>query len=92
MGFKQQTCYIAVCDDCGEEFAHDYTPHWDTKGEGIDEAVDTGEWWSDGTKLLCVGCKDKPHAFVPGEFNPEDCGRCPHPAEEHEPTNEEAIR
>jgi hypothetical protein len=80
---RQVTCYIAECDDCGDEYEHDYTPHWPSEAEATDDAVSCGEWWTDGTTLLCSDCKDKPHAFVADDFDKEACARCPNPAEEH---------
>jgi len=84
MGAKQITCFIAECDDCGTEYEHDYTPHWPSDREAIDDAVNSADWWTDEKTLLCNDCKDKPHAVVPDKFDPEGCDRCPHPAEEHE--------
>lgn len=90
MSFEQKTCFIAVCDDCGEEYENgEFTPHWDSDGEGIDEAVGMGDWWHDGKNvLLCRDCKEKPHDFVPSALNADDCDRCPHPADEHEVSGE----
>lgn len=85
MGAQQVTCFIAVCDDCETEFEHDYTPHWPSSQEAIDDAVNNGDWWSDeGKVLLCDDCAVKPHAFLPSDSNAENCTRCPHPDEEHE--------
>lgn len=42
MPVRSQTCYIAECDDCGEKIEHDYTPHWSSGGEAIDDAVNSG--------------------------------------------------
>lgn len=86
MAAKQVTCYIAVCDDCGEEYDNEdgYTPHWPSTIEAIDDAVDSADWWNGGTELLCRDCKEKPHVLVHGLFE-DDCDRCPHPAEEHVP-------
>lgn len=87
MGARETTCFIAECDDCGDEYEHDYTPHWPSAGEAIADAVDTGEWWAseDQKTLLCNDCRDKPHAVVPDKNDPEGCARCPHPVDEHEP-------
>jgi len=87
MAFRQRTCFTAVCDDCGEEYENgEYTPHWDAKGDGIDEVVGMADWWAseDQKTLLCDDCAAKPHTAVPDKFDPEACARCPHPADEHE--------
>lgn len=83
MAIKTQTCFIAVCDDCGTEFEHDFTPHWPSAGEAAADAAES-EWWSGDNALLCYSCKDKPHVFVPSEVFADDCDRCCHPADEHE--------
>lgn len=85
MTTKQITCFIAVCDDCGDEYELDYTPHWPSAAEAIDDAVSGGDWWSKGDDaLLCNDCAMKPHAFVPSEVFADNCDRCPHPIEEHD--------
>jgi hypothetical protein len=84
MAIKTLTCNIAVCDDCGDEYENgDFTPHWPTVGEAINDAVG-GEWWSKDDALLCHACKDKPHEFIPSELFAEDCDRCCHPFDEHD--------
>jgi hypothetical protein len=84
MPAKETLCFIAVCDDCGEDYENgEFTPHWPSSGEAVDDAVGSGEWWSKDEVLLCLDCKDKPHAFVPSELFAEDCDRCCHPADEH---------
>lgn len=85
MTARQQTCFIAVCDDCGSEYEHDYTPHWPSAREASDDAVNNGDWWSDDeTVLLCPDCTHKPHAFVEGVFDADDCLRCGNPLDEHQ--------
>lgn len=84
MSTKTLACHIAVCNDCGTEYEHDYTPHWPSAGEAIDDAVGSGEWWSDGEDLLlCGNCKLKPHAYTDDEVL-ADCGRCDIPADQHD--------
>lgn len=85
MTFKVKTCYTAVCDGCDEEYSHDYTPHWPSTGEAIDEAVDMGEWWSKDDVLLCSECKLKPHSFIASDIYPDACDVCANPADEHAP-------
>lgn len=83
-GAVRRTCFIAVCDDCGSEHEHDYTPHWPSAGEAVDDAVNTSEWWAGDGKLLCDDCRHKPHAVVPDPLYTEDCARCGNPVDEHE--------
>lgn len=83
MTVKTVTCHIAACNDCGAEYEHDYTPHWPSEGEAIDDAIGVGEWWGDEKLLLCHNCKLKPHAFTPDDLF-ADCGRCDVPEDEHE--------
>ena len=84
MGARQATCFIAVCDDCETEYEDDYTPHWLSDREAIDDAVCRGDWWSDDEKaLLCPDCTFKPHAFVEGMFDASGCLRCGNPLDEH---------
>lgn len=91
MSARQVTCFIAVCNGCEEEYEHDYTPHWPTAGQAIDDAVDGGDWWSDEeTTLLCPSCVLKPHAFVEGTFDASDCLRCNIPVDEHESVPDDA--
>lgn len=81
----RRTCFIAVCADCGDEYENgEFTPHWLSLGEAIDDAMGSGEWWRHGDDLLCYPCKDKPHAFVKSELWADDCDRCSNPADEHE--------
>lgn len=84
MSARQVTCFVAVCDDCEDEYEHDYTPHWPSAGEAIADVVDNADWWSSADTLLCQECRSKPHAHVPDQFSPDDCDRCGNPAEEHE--------
>lgn len=83
MTVRQQTCFIARCDECGTDYEHDWTPHWPTEGEALDDAVGSGEWWSDGTALLCDSCKLIPHNFAKSELF-VDCARCDIAEEDHE--------
>lgn len=84
MATKTLTCHIAFCDDCAGEYEEDYTPHWPTAYEAIDHAESYGDWWRGEALLLCAGCRDKPHAFIPGDLRAEDCQRCPNPEDEHD--------
>lgn len=84
MTTKTLTCHVAICDGCGSEYEQDYTPHWPSAGEAIDDAVQDGEWWGDEKLLLCFECRHKPHTFVPGGLRAEDCERCDNPEGEHE--------
>lgn len=86
MTVNQQTCFTVTCDGCHKHFEHDYEPHWPSATEAIGHALDSGEWWGDENLLLCDDCKLEPHAFLPQAGTPSYCARCPHPAEEHEPS------
>jgi hypothetical protein len=86
MGTKQSTCFTAVCDDCGTEYEHDYTPHWPSEAEAADDAVGSAEWWlSDSGVLLCDDCKLKPHDYVASALLADLCDRCEIPEDEHGP-------
>ena len=91
MSIKTLTCYIAACDDCGNEYEHDYTPHWPTAGEALDDATGSGEWWGDETLLLCSNCKLKPHLYTPSDVF-EGCGRCDLDEDEHTAVTESVNR
>jgi hypothetical protein len=80
-----QTCHIAVCDGCENEYEHDYIPHWPSSADAVEEVVDNADWWAskDRLQLLCSDCKFKPHAFVESDLYPDDCDRCSNPADEH---------
>lgn len=81
---RQRVCHIAVCDDCGTEYEHDYTPHWPSAGEAADDAADGGEWWSgEGGILLCSHCKIKPHSYLTSKYWSDRCDRCELPEDEH---------
>lgn len=86
MSAREVTCFIAQCDGCETEYEHDYTPHWPSAVEAIDDVVNNADWWAspDRKTLLCDDCKTNPHAHVPDSFSPEDCDRCGNPADEHD--------
>lgn len=80
-----RTCYVAQCDDCGKEYENgEYTPHWPSEEEAANDAESSGDWYRDGTQLLCENCAGKPHAFIASDFMVQHCMRCPHPEEDHE--------
>lgn len=56
MATRELHCFVAVCDGCGDEYEHDYTPHWPSSVEAVDDAVDGGEWRTDGDKAFCANC------------------------------------
>jgi hypothetical protein len=84
MTTKVLTCHIAICDDCKAEYEEDYTPHWPSAQEAVDDAESSGEWWSAEGVLLCNRCRYEPHAFVPSDLQADDCKRCDNPEDEHE--------
>ncbi|MDI5965818.1 hypothetical protein [Streptantibioticus silvisoli] len=58
MSTTQHTCYSVACDRCKNvnDFEHDFTPHFPSAAEAIDEAESCG--WvllADG-RLLCEDC------------------------------------
>ncbi|MEV6331461.1 hypothetical protein [Streptomyces sp. NPDC051909] len=68
MATRRVSCYVAVCDLCGNS-AHDegFTPHYDSPGEAIECAVDSGfdersGWTLTPTGVLvCDQVKDAAH-------------------------------
>jgi hypothetical protein len=81
MATKEKSCFIAVCDGCGDEFEHDYTPHWPSAREAADDAVNSGDWFGDESALFCDTCRYRPHAVVP---DGNCCARCGIDADDHD--------
>lgn len=83
---KTQTCITIVCDGCGTEYEHDYTPHFQPSDVDLArEQTGYEEWVSDEDRLdYCPGCADKPHPFQLKPNTTEDCWRCRHQFEEHD--------
>jgi hypothetical protein len=58
MPIRQHTCYVAVCDECKNDYENVdmWTPHFDSAGEAMDEAE--GNDWAhlaDGS-VFCDCC------------------------------------
>jgi hypothetical protein len=85
MAARETTCYIATCDDCGDEYENgEFTPHWPSAAEAADDAANNGDWWHGQDALLCDTCLLKPHEFVGSMYYADDCDRCENPRDEHE--------
>lgn len=80
---KVQTCYTVVCDNCKQEYEHDFVPHWPGIREARSEAEDC-DWANRGEVDLCESCASEPHPFEAMEGYPLICWRCPHSAEHHD--------
>ncbi|MFI9112757.1 hypothetical protein [Streptomyces venezuelae] len=68
MAIRRVTCFIAVCDLCGNSTDGDgYTPHLDTPDEAVQYAVDSGfderSGWTrtPAGVLVCDQVKDAAH-------------------------------
>lgn len=65
MAFRTVTCRVLVCDGCGRDYEHEYTPHWESEGDALDQATDS-DWVAIGDRAYCPEC-GSPH-----------CGNCGH--------------
>ena len=84
MSTRIVTCHILVCDECKQDFEHDYTPHYPEIDEARDDARDS-DWVNDEQEtVLCAECSRKPHPFRLKPNTTDECWRCPNPADEHE--------
>ena len=57
MTIRQHTCYVAVCDECKNDYENgEYTPYFDSPGEAMDEAG-SSDWvqLADGA-VFCNRC------------------------------------
>jgi hypothetical protein len=57
MATPKMTCYIAVCDGCGEELETDYIVHHPSPEKAQGHATDC-DWLVVGDKLYCEACRD----------------------------------
>lgn len=60
MGIKQVQCVTVACDECGEDYGHDYTVHFDTLNDAReslkDRDYDGFTWFLDGP-VICAKCQ-----------------------------------
>lgn len=75
MSTKGVSCIVMVCDGCGGEFEHDYTPHYPDICMGREEA-EYYEWRTDGTSDWCPSCQTNPHECADTPAAPDFCVRC----------------
>ena len=68
-------CHVVVCDGCGADFEHDYTPHYDDPGTAREMSVDY-EWRTDGERDWCTRCQTLPHECAPDPEDRAACARC----------------
>lgn len=57
MATRQETCYIAVCDDCNQDLEMDYIVHHDDPGDARGYATEH-DWLVVGDKLYCENCQE----------------------------------
>ena len=78
MSIRQTICYVAECDECGDDFyrhldGYEGVPHYDTEAEALARIVECGDDCAPerlhrhGDRVLCVM-----HAHI------EDCARDGH--------------
>jgi hypothetical protein len=74
---RATNCLILVCDGCGDDYEHDYTPHFDTLADAREESINAGEWRTDGKDAdWCPACQGKAHDCAPDPEDTHTCARC----------------
>lgn len=63
MSFKEFTCYIAVCDSCGEEAEYDETGGYSSKRDAV---VCASDWIEVDGKIICADCRLCPECGTKG--------------------------
>ena len=65
MSTRNVNCLILVCDGCDQDYAHDFTPHFDTAQDAREEAINNAEWRTDGEHDWCGRCQLTAHDCAP---------------------------
>jgi len=79
MPIKVTVCYLAECDECGNNFEHDYVPHFDNSAEAK-EMVRDCEGVVYGDHVWCelhVPPCTCGHLFGEHDYGDGPCEDCP---------------